>query len=126
METNILTSVKKLLGITEEYKIFDVDIVMYINSVFSILTQLGVGPASGFCLVTGDETWEEYFGTVSSDTVNLELIKAYVAMKVKAMFDPPTTSSSKEALDRIIAEYEWRINVMVDPMNEFVPVGFPI
>lgn len=121
METSILTSVKKLLGITEEYNVFDVDLIMYINSVISILTQLGVGPSSGYSLTTGDETWEDYLGAAFSSTANLELVKAYVAQKVRLMFDPPSSSAAKEALDRITSELEWRINVMVDPLGEFVP-----
>lgn len=120
MDTSILTSIKKLLGITEEYTVFDVDVIMYINSVISILTQLGVGPSSGYSLVTGDETWEDYLGTANVTTTNLEIVKAYIAQKVRLLFDPPVSGPAKEALERLTAELEWRINVMVDPVGMFV------
>lgn len=45
---SILTSVKKLLGLPADYEAFDPDIVMYINTVLMILSQMGVGPKEGF------------------------------------------------------------------------------
>ena len=78
MEESILTSIKKLLGITEEYTYFDVDIIMHINSVFSILTQLGVGPSNGFSIEDGSSTWDEFI----TDKSVLESVKSYIYMKV--------------------------------------------
>ena len=57
---SILTSIKKLLGIAEEYNHFDQDIIIHINSVFSVLTQLGVGPANGFSITDKDATWNDF------------------------------------------------------------------
>ena len=108
---SILTSIKKLLGITEEQTNFDQDLIMHINSVFSILTQLGVGPYEGFSIDSDNDTWEDFIG----ESTNLELIKSYVYMKVRLMFDPPLNSSVTESINKMISEMEWRINVAVDP-----------
>lgn len=108
---SILTSIKKLLGITEEYDHFDPDIIMHINSVFSVLTQLGVGPASGFFISDKTAVWSDF---VDSDS-RLEMLKSYMYLKVKLLFDPPLGTASIEAINRQINELEWRINVTVDP-----------
>lgn len=107
---SILTSVKKLLGISEEYTAFDTDIIICINSAFSILTQLGVGPSEGFSISDSSVTWDDYF----SDGTKVEAVKNYVAAKVRLMFDPPTSSSMLQALNNIISELEWRLNVQCD------------
>lgn len=108
---SILTSIKKLLGITEEQTNFDQDLIMHINSVFSILTQLGVGPSEGFFIEGNSDTWEDFIG----ESTNLELVKSYVYMKVRLMFDPPLNSSVTESINKMISELEWRINITVDP-----------
>lgn len=107
---SILTSIKKLLGIPEEYDHFDADIIMHINSVFMILSQLGVGPSKGFSITDDTTTWDEYV----SEKQNLEAVKTYVFMKVKLMFDPPLSSAVTEAMNRNISELEWRLNVAAD------------
>ena len=107
---SILTSIKKMLGITEEYKQFDPDIIMHINSVFMILNQLGVGPSEGFRINDEYATWNEFI----SDDENLELVKSYMVMKVKLLFDPPQSSIVMEATNRMISEAEWRLNVAVE------------
>lgn len=107
---SILTSIKKLLGITEEYEYFDSDIIMHINSVFMILHQLGVGPEKGFSIKDKSATWDEY---VSEDS-NLEAVKSYVYLKVRLIFDPPLNSIVTEAIKNQISELEWRLNVSVD------------
>ena len=104
---SILTSIKKLLGIAEEYEHFDADLIMHINSVFSILTQLGVGPSEGFSISDKYSTWDEFI----SDDPRLDMIKSYVHLKVKILFDPPTSSAVMEATNRMISEFEWRLNV---------------
>lgn len=109
---SILTSIKKLLGITEEYEQFDTDIIMHINSVLSVLTQLGVGPTSGYAIQSKDNTWSDFIG----DNVKLEQIKSYVYMKVKLLFDPPLSSAAIESLNRLTSEFEWRIQVTADPV----------
>lgn len=102
---SILTSIKKLLGIEESYEIFDSDIILYINSAFSTLTQLGVGPKEGFSIKDKTTTWSEYL----NNDPRLDLIKNYVFLKVKLIFDPPTSSSVQSAYERMIQELEWRI-----------------
>lgn len=108
---SILTSVKKMLGITEDYEHFDADLIMHINSVFMILTQLGVGPSEGFSIENKTDTWDDF---VSSDS-NLEAVKSYMYLKVKLLFDPPLSSAVMESMNRMISELEWRLNVSVDP-----------
>lgn len=103
---SILTSVKKLLGIDDEYTHFDVDIIMHINSVFAVLTQLGVGPSEGFSITDQYATWDDFF----QDTPPMEMVKSYMYMKVRLMFDPPTSSSVLSAMERQISELEWRLN----------------
>ena len=107
---SILTSIKKLLGIEEEYTQFDSDIIMHINTVFLNLTQLGVGPAEGFLIEDDSATWDDFIG----DSNQLQAVKTYVYLKVKLMFDPPLSSSVTESINRIISELEWRLNVAVD------------
>ena len=110
LEENILASTKKLLGFEEDYTAFDTDIMMYINSAFMSLHQLGVGPAAGYALSSGLETWPEFFGTYT----DLQGVKTYIYLKVRLVFDPPSTSFVLEAIKAMISEYEWRINVQVD------------
>lgn len=107
---SILISIKKLLGIAEDYDHFDADLIMHINSVFMVLTQLGVGPSEGF--IIEDET-DEWFDFIS-DPIKLPAVKSYVYLKVKLLFDPPLSSAVIEATNRMIAEYEWRLNIAVE------------
>ena len=106
---SILTSIKKLLGITEEYEHFDPDIIMHINSAFMILNQLGVGPEEGFFIKDKSSTWDEFLSGS-----NLEAVKTYVYLKVKLLFDPPLSSTVIEAIKSQISELEWRLNVSTD------------
>ena len=110
METSILTSIKKLLGIAEDYTEFDEDIITHINSVFLNLTQLGVGPEAGFMIEDNTAVWEDFI----NDSIQLQAVKTYVYLKVKLLFDPPLTSSVTESINRMIAELEWRLNAAVD------------
>lgn len=107
---SILISIKKLLGIEEEYTQFDNDIIMHINTVFLNLTQLGVGPAEGFLIEDDTATWYDFIG----DSNQLQAVKSYMYLKVKLLFDPPLSSSVIESMNRMIAELEWRLNVAVD------------
>ena len=110
METSILTSIKKLLGVAEDYAEFDEDIITHINSVFLNLTQLGVGPEEGFMIKDDTAEWEDFI----NDSVQLQAVKTYVYLKVKLLFDPPLSSSVTESINRMIAELEWRLNAAVD------------
>lgn len=107
MTESILTSIKKLLGIAEEYDQFDTDIIIHINSVFMILTQLGVGPSEGFSIKDKTEIWNDFI----SDDKKLESVKSYVYMKVRLLFDPPISSAVMDCMNRMVSELEWRLNV---------------
>ncbi len=111
METteSILISIKKLLGIDAAYTHFDADIIMHINSVFSILTQMGVGPDGGFSISGAGEKWEDFI-TGSQ----FSLVKSYVHLKVRLLFDPPLSSAVIESINRQISEFEWRLFVAAD------------
>lgn len=107
MSTSILNSVKKNLGLAADYTAFDPDVLMYINSVFSTLDQLGVGPIDGFMIEDATTEWDTYLG----DDPRTNHIKTYVYLRVKLLFDPPTTSYLITALEKQKEELEWRINV---------------
>lgn len=111
---SILTSVKKMLGIAEDYTHFDPDIIMHINSVFSILAQLGVGDSTGFSISSSEETWEDFTGKYPL----LNFVKSYMYLKVRLLFDQPSSSAVMDAMNRQISELEWRMNVAVDPGEE--------
>lgn len=107
MEESILTSVKNLLGITEDCTDFDVQIIVHINSVFMALTQLGVGPSDGFIIEDDMAVWEDYI----PDRTKFQAVKSYIGLRVRLLFDPPTSSAVMEAYKSQIAEYEFRLNL---------------
>lgn len=107
---SILTSIKNLLGITEEYEHFDAALILDINSVLSTLTQIGVGPSEGFSIKTKEETWEQFL----PNDPGLNFVKSYVHLKVRLLFDPPLSSAVMEAINRQISELEWRIHIAAD------------
>ena len=104
---SILTSIKKLLGIAEDYDHFDPDIIMHINTVFFDLRQIGVGPSGGFRIEDDTSVWTDYVG----DSIDFEAIKTYIYLKVKLVFDPPLSSSVQAAMERTANELQWRLNV---------------
>lgn len=108
---SILTSVKKMLGLTEEYEHFDVDIIMHINSVFMILNQLGVGPESGFSIANKFDSWDDF---LPPENKNFEPVKTFMYLKVRTLFDPPASSIVMEAINRNLSEMEWRIYTQAD------------
>lgn len=107
---SILTSIKLLLGITEDYEYYDGQLIAHINSVFMILTQLGVGPPEGFLIHDKTDKWSDFL----SDDKKIELVKSYVHLKVKLLFDPPSSSVVTESINRMINEFEWRINAQAE------------
>lgn len=111
MSDSILTSIKKLLGIDQYCDHFDPDIIIHINSVFMVLNQLGVGPADGFYITGASETW----GNFLKDDKKLEAVKSYIYMKVRLIYDPPQSSALIESMTKLVNEFEWRLNVAVDP-----------
>lgn len=104
---SILTSIKKLLGITEEYEHFDTDIIMYINDAFMTLRQVGVGPPMGFFIEDDTAVWTDFL----SDSTKIEGAKTYVYLSVRLVFDPPASSAAVAAMERKMRELEWRLNV---------------
>lgn len=107
MDESILTSIKKLLGVPEDYEHFDQDIIIHINSVFMILNQIGVGPSDGFSISDKTAIWSDFI----SDNKKFEAVKSYMYMKVRMMFDPPLSSAVTECINRMISEMEWRLNL---------------
>ena len=108
---SILTSIKKLLGISEEQTEFDADIIMHINSVFDDLKQLGVGPEEGFIIGDDSAVWTDFI----SDPKKMQSVKTYMYLRVRLIFDNSTLNSSVLAsLERQIKEYEWRLNVSAE------------
>lgn len=106
MEESILTSTKKVLGIASDYTVFDEDIIMHINTAFSTLTQLGVGPVDGFSIVDDSAEWINFLETETK----IDSIKTYVFLRVKQLFDPPQTSYLISAQEKQIEQLEWRLN----------------
>ena len=111
---SILTSVKKMLGITAEYTHFDDDLIIHINSVFMILNQLGIGPSEGFSIASDVEPWDEF----TNDNLTIESVKSYMYLKVGLLFDPPTSSNVLEARNRLVSELEWRLNAIADTESQ--------
>lgn len=118
MSSSILLSTKKILGIDASYTAFDVDIITHINSVFTTLNQLGLGPVEGFMIEDETDLWEDY-----TDDVNLNSIKSYMYLRVRLLFDPPSTSYLITSMKEQVLELEWRLNLH----REFnLPVILPI
>lgn len=111
MEDSIFKTIKGLLGPDADYNEFDQDIIVFINSAIATLTQLGIGPDSGFRITGENETWQDFLG----DVTDLDSVKSYIYMKVRIAFDPPTSSFVMSAYEEACKEYEWRLNVAVDP-----------
>lgn len=111
--TTILESVKLMLGIQNSYQAFDQQILLHINSIFTLLNQLGIGPKQLF-IANSTSVWSDF---LVGDSADLELIKSYVYLRVRLLFDPPTNSFAVDAIKDQIKEYEWRLNVFVDPAN---------
>lgn len=111
---SILTSIKKLLGITEEYTHFDMDLILHINSAFMVLNQLGVGPDIPFTIKDKMSTWDEF---IPADNKYFEAVVSYVHQKVKLLFDPPLSSVVAEATNRTISELEWRLTTAAELQN---------
>lgn len=107
MDDSILKTIKKMLGLPEDYDAFDQDLIIHINSVFSNLDQIGVSPPGGFYIEDATAKWSDFFNV----ELPLHNIKSLVYMKVRLIFDPPSTSFAIEAIENQIKEQEWRLNV---------------
>lgn len=107
MTQSILDSTKKMLGLATDYTVFDLDVITHINTVFSVLTQLGIGPERGFSIEDSSTTWDEYL----DGNKLLSTIKSYVYLRVRILFDPPSAGYVLTAIENQIKELEWRINM---------------
>ena len=108
---SILNSIKKLLGITAEYTQFDTDITIHINTIISILSQIGVGPTTGFVITSATDKWSDWLAT----STDLESVKTYIYLRVRLLFDPPTNSAVTKSYEQIIRELECRLLTATDP-----------
>ena len=105
MDDSILDTVKKMLGLTSDYTAFDTDIIIHINTVFSNLSQMGIGPEEGFMIEDSSTQWSEFIG----DDKLLNNVRSYMYLKVRLLFDPPANAAIKEAFDNQINELEYRM-----------------
>ena len=116
MEQSILISTKKLLGVAPDDESFDLDIITHINSAFSTLSDLGVGPEGGFVIEDDQSKWEDYLDGAAEDPndpehkVKLNHVKTFVYLHVKLLFDPPTSSYHLSATQEQLQEKTWRIS----------------
>lgn len=102
---SILTQIKKLLGLEEDYTAFDTDIRIHINSALSTLHQLGVGPSEGFSIQGDEESW----GLLTLEETHIEAVRSYVYLRVRLLFDPPPHAFLQTAVQEQIKEMEWRL-----------------
>lgn len=118
---SILNSTKKLLGIPEEYDEFDMDVQIHINSVFSVLAQIGAGPDLGYQITGPEEKWQDFLGV--NPLINQ--IKSYMYMQVRLWFDPPATSFTIDSFTKAVEEMKWRIQIAVDtPEGDSIYAAF--
>lgn len=108
MSDSILDTTKKAIGIGADYDVFDPDIIMHINGVFSTLNQLGIGPVEGFAISGAEEKWDAFLG----DDPRFNNVRTYVFLKVRYVFDPPNNSFTLNAMKEQIQEHEWRLSVL--------------
>lgn len=109
-EESILVYVKRLLGIQSDYNHFDPDVIYGINAAFAVLTQLNVGPKEGFSISDDSAKWNDFI----QDTARLSLVKEYVCLRTRLLFDPPSSSALIDAMNKTVAEYEWRLYIASD------------
>lgn len=114
---SILTSVKKLCGMGEDYTYYDEDLVMYINDVFTTLARLGVGPSKGFSISDDTAEWNDFLDEEEYPLL-LNKVKTYVKRKCQLQFDPPQSSAHLNALTDMIAEDEWRLVEIAESLKE--------
>lgn len=113
MESSILQSTKKILGIDPTYEAFDLDILTHINTAIATLTQMAVGPSEGFFVEDGDATWADFIG----DDPRFSVVRTYVFLKVSILFDPPVVGYLIDAKNNQLKELEWRLNVLREEVN---------
>lgn len=112
---SILATIKKMLGLEDNYSPFDSEIIVYINSALMTLQQLNVGPKEGFAIKDYSEKWSDFL----TNAVNLNGVQQYIAYRVRIGFDPPNNASVLSSLKEQCAELEWRLNVQSESVEEF-------
>lgn len=124
MADSILDSVKATLGIEADDPSFDLELIMYINGVFTKLAQLGIGPTLekpstiGYKIEDKNDDWMDFLPT----TMLLESVKTFMYLSVRLVFDPPSTSYGITAMKEQIAEHEWRLNVQREEATWTSPI----
>lgn len=114
MEQSILKTIKKMIGPSIDYGEYDIDLITHINSTLSVLTGLGIGPEEGFVITDDSAVWTDLLG----DSKKLEMVKSYVYMKAKLIFDPPQSSAVITSFEKLIAEFEWRANITAETQSK--------
>lgn len=115
MDESILMCIKKMLGLGADYTPFDTDIIVMINSALMTLTQADVGPKEGFRITGMSESWSDFL----TNDVMLEAAKQYIYMKVRMVFDPPSSSIVMDALKTQSEEYLWRLIAQAESVETF-------
>lgn len=108
-DDSILNTTKKILGIPPEYTAFDLDIITHINSIFFVLNQLGIGPSGGFMITDNTSKWSEFIGPEA-----IVAVKTYMGLRVRLIFDPPTTGPATDAMNKQAEMMEWRLHVHME------------
>lgn len=108
--SSILDSVKKVCGISDDYDVFDQDLLIFINGVILELTQNGIGPEVGFTVTDKNSMWHDFIG----DFPNPGAVATYISLKVKILFDPPSSSFVIDAYKKQLEELIWRLNIEAD------------
>ena len=107
MSESILTSIKDQLSLSPDDTSFDKEIIIFINAAFARLTQLGVGPTTGFCIKGYSETWDQFVVDITQESES----KTYIYLKVKSLWDPPQNSYLTRHMEEQIKEYEYLLKV---------------
>lgn len=116
MEESILITIKKLLGLDEEYHAFDTDVIVHINTYLGVLNTLGVGK-EGFSIEDDTAVWSDF---LDDSDVSLNEVKTYLYLRVRQTFDPPASSVLSAAFDKQIDELGWRMTTKVECSAEEV------
>lgn len=116
MNKSILSTIKLMLGLTPDYRAFDPEIIVFINTALVAIRQIGIGPQNGFSVITGLETWTDLLG---ENEPILESVKTMLYVKVRMMFDPPSNGTIVEALNTMLDEAQWRAYIEVNPASTF-------
>ncbi len=110
---SILLTVRKIIGPSEGYDVFDKDLKMHINSFFEVLTQCGVGPKDGFVITGETEKWSDF----TTNAKELQMTKEYIALRTRLAFDPPASSFAMDSMKKISEEMEWRLYIAAQELN---------